>query len=53
MAPVRRQYTELSGKHGQYSRRLQAINESLKHSAAQVLRNEIADIEAVGFQGFL
>ncbi|VDK46893.1 unnamed protein product [Gongylonema pulchrum] len=46
LAPIRQQYSELSGQHGQYSRRLQAIHESLKHSAAQILRNEIADIEA-------
>ncbi|VDN24720.1 unnamed protein product [Gongylonema pulchrum] len=46
LASIRQQYSELSGQHGQYSRRLQAIHESLKHSAAQILRNEIADIEA-------
>ncbi|KAL3994489.1 RecF/RecN/SMC N terminal domain family protein [Acanthocheilonema viteae] len=45
LAPIRQQYIELSGEHGQYSRRLQAIKDNMKHSAAQILRNEIADIE--------
>ncbi|VDO55525.1 unnamed protein product [Onchocerca flexuosa] len=46
MAPIRQQYIELSGKHGQCSRRLQAMKDSMKHSAAQILRNEITDIES-------
>uniref|UniRef100_A0A8R1TJ54 Structural maintenance of chromosomes protein n=1 Tax=Onchocerca volvulus TaxID=6282 RepID=A0A8R1TJ54_ONCVO len=46
MAPIRQRYIELSGEHGQCSRRLQAMKDSMKHSAAQILRNEITDIES-------
>uniref|UniRef100_A0A915PWC6 Structural maintenance of chromosomes protein n=1 Tax=Setaria digitata TaxID=48799 RepID=A0A915PWC6_9BILA len=46
LAPVRQQYIELSGEHGQCSRRLQAIKDNMKHSAAEILRNEISDIES-------
>ncbi|VDN89119.1 unnamed protein product [Brugia pahangi] len=46
LAPIRQQYIELSGEHGQCSRRLQAIKDNMKHSAAQILRNEINDIES-------
>uniref|UniRef100_A0A1I8EKE5 Structural maintenance of chromosomes protein n=1 Tax=Wuchereria bancrofti TaxID=6293 RepID=A0A1I8EKE5_WUCBA len=46
LAPIRKQYIELSGEHGQCSRRLQAIKDNMKHSAAQILHNEISDIES-------
>ncbi|MCP9262000.1 Structural maintenance of chromosomes protein [Dirofilaria immitis] len=46
LAPIRQQYIELSGKLGQYSRRLQSIKDNMKHSTTQILRNEITDIES-------
>lgn len=46
-APIKRQYIELSSKHGQCSRRLEDVNDNMKRSEAQMLRNEIADIESV------
>ncbi|CAG9531598.1 unnamed protein product [Cercopithifilaria johnstoni] len=46
LAPIRQQYIKLSDEHGQCSRRLQIIKDNMKHSAAQILRNEIADIES-------
>ncbi|VDK87782.1 unnamed protein product, partial [Litomosoides sigmodontis] len=46
LAPIQQQYIELIGEHGQCTRRLQDIKDNMKHSAAQILRNEIADIES-------
>lgn len=49
LAPIHQQYIELTGEHGQCTRRLQDMKDNMKHSAAQILRNEIADIESVSF----